>query len=225
MYKILKKSMLSFILLIFALTSNAQNDVTQFLGIPVDGSKSEMIQKLKEKGFTISPIKKDVLVGEFNGTDVNIHIVTNNNKVYRIIVADANTTGETDIKIRFNNLLEQFQKNKKYISLPDSTITKYKIPEDEDISYELTVKKKRYEALFYQKTADYDSLEKEMIVLLKKDTLNDADKERLRLIVKKRIDESNFKKTVWYMISEFYGKYSITMYYDNEYNRANGEGL
>ena len=29
----------------------AQKDVTQFLGIPVDGSKSEMIQKLKAKGY------------------------------------------------------------------------------------------------------------------------------------------------------------------------------
>jgi len=27
------------------------------------------------------------------------------------------------------------------------------------------------------------------------------------------------------MISDFQGKYYITMYYDNEYNRANGEDL
>ncbi len=34
------------------------------------------------------------------------------------------------------------------------------------------------------------------------------------------------KKPVWFMISEEeYGKYYITMYYDNEYNRANGEDL
>ena len=33
------------------------------------------------------------------------------------------------------------------------------------------------------------------------------------------------KKPVWFMISEIYGKYLITMYYDNEYNRANGEDL
>lgn len=33
-------------------------------------------------------------------------------------------------------------------------------------------------------------------------------------------------KTVWFMISEDrYGKYYIVMYYDNEYNKANGEGL
>ena len=32
-------------------------------------------------------------------------------------------------------------------------------------------------------------------------------------------------KPVWFMISEYGGKYYITMYYDNEYNRANGEDL
>ena len=221
----LNKIVWFFTLLILPVALYAQKDVTQFLGIPVDGNKSEMIQKLKDKGYTISTYKKDILVGEFNGADVNIHIVTNNNKVCRIMVADANTMSETDIRIRFNKLLKQFQNNKKYLSLPDSTISKYTIPEDEDISYELSVKNKRYEALFYQKSADYDSLQIEMTNLLKKEPFNDTDKERLSMIMKKMIDGSNFNKAVWFMISELYGKYSISLYYDNEYNRANGEGL
>ena len=33
------------------------------------------------------------------------------------------------------------------------------------------------------------------------------------------------KKPVWFRIEEFAGKYYIAMYYDNEYNRANGEDL
>ena len=33
------------------------------------------------------------------------------------------------------------------------------------------------------------------------------------------------KKTVWFMISEYYGKYYIAMYYDNKYNQANGDDL
>lgn len=33
------------------------------------------------------------------------------------------------------------------------------------------------------------------------------------------------KKAVWFMINERLGKYCITMYYDNEYNNANGEDL
>ena len=34
-----------------------------------------------------------------------------------------------------------------------------------------------------------------------------------------------FKKPVWFCISEHYGEYYITMYYDNEYNHADGEDL
>lgn len=203
----------------------AQKDVTQFLGIPVDGSKSEMIEKLKDKGFTISPQVKDVLVGEFNGIEAYIHIATNNNKVCRIMVVEANTMGETDIRIRFNKLLQQFQNNKKYLSLPDSTMSKYTIREDENISYGLSVKKKRYEALFYQKIADYDSLVIELSNLFKKETLNDTDKERQSVIMHKMLDISYINKAVWFMISELNGKYYISIYYDNEYNRANGEGL
>lgn len=32
-------------------------------------------------------------------------------------------------------------------------------------------------------------------------------------------------KPVWFMISELYGKYYISMFYDNEYNRPSGEDL
>ena len=88
----MKKILSLAVLLVFSLAMYAQKDVTKFLGIPVDGTKSEMIKKLKEKGFTSTLYDKDVLEGEFNGVDVNISVVTNNNKVYRIFVADANTT-------------------------------------------------------------------------------------------------------------------------------------
>ena len=45
-----------------------EKDVTKFLGIPVDGYKPAMIEKLKAKGFTRSTWDKDALEGEFNGT-------------------------------------------------------------------------------------------------------------------------------------------------------------
>lgn len=225
MDKNLKKTVWFFILLILPVALYAQKDVTQFLGIPVDGSKSEMIQKLKAKGYTISPYDKDVLVGEFNGTEVYITFATNNNKVCRIGVTNVNSVGETDIRINFNNLIQQFQNNKKYLPLPDSTISKYNIPAGEDVSYEILVNKKRYEAAFYQKTSDLDSLQIEMSNLNKKETLNDTDKERLSEVIGKKIEESIVNKVVWFTISKFNGKYSISIYYDNKYNSANGEGL
>ena len=35
----------------------------------------------------------------------------------------------------------------------------------------------------------------------------------------------NFQRNVWFTIEEIYGKYYIAMFYDNEYNKANGEDL
>lgn len=119
---------------------------TRFLGIPVDGTKKEMIQKIKDKGFIYSP-SQDVLTGEFNGRDVIIDVLTNNNKVYRVAVMDANPTNdEAQIRIRYNNLLYQFSNNGKY--LPDEDYEA--ISETENISYEMIVNHKTYQAGFYQ---------------------------------------------------------------------------
>lgn len=210
-------------LLISSLFIYAQQDVTKFLGIPVDGSKSEMIQKLKAKGYTSSPLDKDVLVGEFNGADVNIHVVTNNNKVYRIMICDVNNIDERAIQIRFNRLCEQFVNNSKYSSLP---LEEYMIPDDEDISYEITVHKKRYEAVFYQKTDETfmaKQIEAAFPQYTKEQLANPS--EELRAEIVNFVTQYISKKVVWFMINERFGKYCITMYYDNEYNNANGEDL
>ena len=211
-------------LLISSLFIYAQQDVTKFLGIPVDGSKSEMIQKLKAKGYTSSPLDKDVLVGEFNGADVNIHVVTNNNKVYRIMICDVNNIDERAIQIRFNRLCEQFVNNSKYSSLP---LEEYMIPDDEDISYEITVHKKRYEAVFYQKTDETTFMAKQIEAAFPQYTKEQLanPSEELRAEIVNFVTQYISKKAVWFMINERLGKYCITMYYDNEYNNANGEDL
>ena len=108
--------------LLFSMSVYAQKDVTQFLGIPVDGSKWEMIQKLKEKVFRNSTVGEDILEGEFNGAEVYVSIVTNNNKVYRIMLMDATNSDETDIRLRFNKLCRQFANNPKYFSLRDDRL-------------------------------------------------------------------------------------------------------
>lgn len=219
----MKKLLSITMLLISSLFIYAQQDVTKFLGIPVDGSKSEMIQKLKAKGYTSSPLDKDVLVGEFNGADVNIHVVTNNNKVYRIMICDVNNIDERAIQIRFNRLCEQFVNNSKYSSLP---LEEYMIPDDEDISFEITVHKKRYEAVFYQKTDETfmaKQIEAAFPQYTKEQLANPS--EELRAEIVNFVTQYISKKAVWFMINERLGKYCITMYYDNEYNNANGEDL
>jgi hypothetical protein len=135
MVKNLKKIIQITIFLILPVVLYGQKDVTKFLDIHIDGFKPEMIKKLKSKGYTVTQVSEDMLEGEFNGTDVNIGIATNNNKVWRIAIVDANYTDEINIKIRFNNLIQQFMNNERYVTEPDSTITKYTIPKEDYISY------------------------------------------------------------------------------------------
>lgn len=221
--------------LAFMLTSIclAQKDVTKFLGIPVDGNKIDMVKKLKDKGF-IYNVTKECLEGEFNGRDVELHLVSNNNKVYRIFIKDAVGVDETEIKVRFNQLCRQFKKNEKYI--PADFEGKYELNEDEDISYEMLVHKKRYEASYYQlgaaqwdSTAIYEYFQSELSQMFsfeELEKLNETDKAELQLVLfAKYVEDVISKKSVWFMIDESFGKYYILMYYDNHYNKADGEDL
>ena len=96
------------VLVMFSSFLYGQKDVTKFLGIPVDGSRSEMIRKLKAKGFKYDATF-DWLEGQFNGREVSVHVVANRNKVWRVMVSDMYASSETDIKIRFNELLRNSQ--------------------------------------------------------------------------------------------------------------------
>lgn len=181
----MKKILSVAFLLMLSVALHAQKEVTKFLGIPVDGNKSSMIQKLKNKGFVYDP-SADYLKGEFNGQQVDVYVVTNNNRVYRIMACDKHGCDEGQIKIRYNTLCRQFANNQKYVPLDAEELS-----ESEDISYEMSVNNKQYQVAYAQLPADDD----------------------LR------------NRLVWFTITKFYGEYYITMYYDNEFNRAHGEDL
>lgn len=187
-----------------------------------------MIQKLKAKGFRYDS-ELDRLKGEFNGRDVEISVVTNNNKVYRIMVMDKIGSSESDIRIRFNTLCQQFENNKKYVSFDD-----FILPEDEDISYEMTINNKRYQAAYFQQLEINDSIafaNEAILALLSKYTeeqlANPTEEMRqeFREATFSYMMDLYLKKSVWFMIKELFGEYYIIMYYDNGYNQANGEDL
>ena len=100
---------------------------------------------------------------------------------------------------------EVSEKNKRYYAPENQTIDN-----KEDISYEMTVHNKIYEATFFQLPKDY----KVPSII----SVEDAEKAT-------KAFEPAFKKPVWFRICENYGKYHIAMFYDNEYNRADGEDL
>ena len=228
--KIIMKKIIILMLFFASLAANAQKNVTKFLGIPVDGLKPAMMKKLKAKGFQYNQ-RYDCLTGEFNGHDVNVGVVTNKNKVWRIVVQDAIARDEAGIKIRFNELVQQFTRNKRYrpASLSDQTLS-----DSEEISYEMLVHNKRYEAIFYQMPTPADTLEiqadlrKKLLEKYTEEQLeNPTEEQQIDIEYEKAMYMHDLysKRPVWFMINEQYGRYRIVMYYDNEYNHSDGEDL
>ena len=224
----MKRIFLFYIMAIMAISMSAQNDVTTFLGIPVDGFKSEMKQKLVSKGFVPKKVgTNEFLEGEFNGTDVHVWIVTNNNKVYRIMLSDKNTVDEAQIKIRFNNLVKQFENNKRYHAFGD-----YPLSDKEDISYEMGINNKEYVA-YYLQDPDFENIDAKIQTAIEEKYSAEELKNPSETVKNDIKDITNkilgyhFMKQVWFCIKRYRdnGEYYICMYYDNKYNQANGEDL
>lgn len=219
-----------FIILSSSVISFAQKDVTRFMGIPVDGSKSQMIRKLEAKGFERLYYDSDALTGEFNGRDVTIFIDTNKGNVSRLSVLYASTVSERIVKTLYNNLCYQFANNSKYLcpSIEE-------IPDDESISYEMSVNGKEYTVLLLQKSEGWgDSEYPENVVSALKEKYSDdyisSHQDEIKQEYNKLFDiekEITSNKIVWFTIvkGEYSNEYSIAIYYENEYNNANGEDL
>lgn len=226
----MKKIVSLLMTVIIALCANAQKDVTKFLGIPVDGSKSEMIKALKKKGFK-SIAENNKMKGKFNGTDVLLEICENKNKVCRIIVYSATAYNDiADVRTRFNNLCHQFLSKDTYLyGSADYVFPEYDdiaIPQNEDIRYEMQVNGKQYAAAFYQLPAPRDSLLKDIEPLKNVSvTITNKEGDKIDIYSICKLITLYSKCLVWFTIKEYCGNYFIAMCYDNEYNRANGEDL
>lgn len=228
----MKKLVCMLALVLVSTLAFGQKEVTKFLGIPVDGTKAEMKQKLIAKGFELNRDKDgdEFFTGEFNGKDVIIYVQTNNNKVWRISIMDKNNYSEGQIKIHYNNLLRQFKQNKKYFT----GVSADPLPDDEDISYEMTVHNKQYHAIFYQR--DLQAEQKLMDDYINNvggreelEKLPPSEQKEIMDFAQKTIELAligdMFNRTVWFTINQYYGKYSLCIYYENEYNKANGDDL
>lgn len=182
------KKVFLFFLMMLPVAVMGQKDVTTFLGIPVDGTKAEMVQKLKAKGFSYD-IKTKMLTGSFNGNESMIAIGENNGKVWRICVIEKVPRTESQIRIAFNNLTSQFEQNNRYIPYSDNI----HLEDSEQIGYGIRLYHKEYANCFFQKNNE---------------------------------GVPDNKKKVWFCIKELeYLEYVLVIYYDNEYNMANGEDL
>ena len=182
-------------MLVLSVALYAQQEVTKFMGIPVDGTKSEMITKLKAKGFTWYPAK-DCLTGLFNGRKVTLYIYVNGDKVWRVAVLYADEMDNINTINTYNHLLSLFENNGKYYSQRDNQA----IEEGTDLHYEIEINKKQIQNTFYQRSQK-----------MNQDAAADMEKRRVWVtIIPQKYS---------------YDKFGMILFYDNGYNEANGEDL
>lgn len=175
--------------------SDKQSNVTEFWGIPVEGSKSTMIEKLRRKNFVYDPFE-DCLEGEFNGAEVRILIQTQNGRVWRLVVIDKAFYNEDEIKTRYDNLCKQFASSSKYspISITPLLESEELNPflESEERKSEYNARKE-HQAIYTQFPEKEDSFNRTVWFTISRQGLPP--------------------------------RYSIVMYYENGLNEANGEDL
>ena len=180
----MKKTLLITILALFSLVAFGQNGgPLKFLGIPIDGPSAQFETKLKGKGFRYNSYA-ECYKGQFNGMPVDVYVHTNHDIVDRVYVAFPLTSKE-DIRNEFNRLLKQFKDTGKYLDLSFNE----EIPDKEDISYEITVNNKRYQASFTYIDSDRDPAPFiDGMVDLLSDYLTEEDRAELKADIKKFVD-------------------------------------
>jgi len=180
----MKKILSLAFLLMLSLSLFAQRQVTKFLGIPVDGSRTTMIQKLKAKGFRYNSYVNG-LEGKFNGRNVWIGVQTNKNKVWRIIVTYKDSYDKEQIKIQYNNLIYQFANNPRYKVLDAEELT-----DEDDIVQEVSINKKQYDANFGQ-IPDDENIEKRFVWFAISEDPNDFEEYHIRIYYENKYNEAN----------------------------------
>lgn len=218
----MRKIVLGIVLSLVCSVIVAQETKLKFLGIPVDGSKKEFFDQLKEKGFEIIEYEGEIYAeGEFNGKNSIISARTVNRKIDRVVVQWGEYISEGQIKIVYNDLIKQFENNGKYISM----LEKQNISENEDIEYEMAIHDKQYQAAFYliEDVARLtDSMEKFKNSNPEYESMEEDELNRVAYDILER-DMAGF---VWITIESLPPLgYKIIIYYDNTRNSATGEDL
>ena len=199
------------------------SDVLKFLGIPIDGSKEQMYNRLKEKGFS-GESWNDYLEGVFNGEKVRVYIGTNHGIVDRIRVVYPSIDDRLT-RVKYNTLLSRFGRNSKYTELREN----HEISEKEAVAYKMVFEKKIYDAVYYllNKDTEPNSWKADFYREYKAryngqlSELSQEEIEEVLFSLPPRIADA-VSGVVWFTLSS---STQIELYYDNLKNRPRGEDL
>ena len=217
-------AVLSLMLSVYAF---GKEETIRFLGIPVDGPKSEMIRKLQAKGYEYVS-EEDFFMGFYMGDPVYLFLQVVNEKVSRVIVYDIEQRTEEEIKYRFNSIYGRFASNRRYERLGKKN--RILSPEDK-LAYEMKRHKYVHKAVFKQVRVDEADAEIAKtsapavgVRPVDMEQIKGDYRERRRRMHARAIGYVNrhttesYKSQVWFVISERFGKFGVVMLYDNVLN-------
>lgn len=130
----------------FVSSGFADSDETalKFLGLPIGGTKKQMMEALKTRGFNID-YGNESMTGMFNGEEVKLFLTTNHGIIDKIKVIYPYCSEENDTRIKYNMLLSRFNRNAKYICVNPRA----EVPIDEKIYWKLEENNNTYDAIYF----------------------------------------------------------------------------
>lgn len=225
----MKKSFISIVVFFLTVCSvlaqvKVSENILSFSGVPINGTKAQIIKSLSTKGFEYSDLY-DHLTGMFNGEEVTLKISTNHGVVDRIIVNYPYCSEGNDTRIKYNMLLSRFNRNDKYICINP----RKEVPAEERINRMLSDNSKYYDAVYFYLKQGSDpeqwanEYKKEYQKMYNKPLagLSYEEMEEALFCLSNKISEA-VSGVVWFtMVSQ----HQININYINFKNRPRGEDL
>ena len=104
------RNILIILSLILTLTAAAQTDVTTFMNVPVNGTRTSMVRKLLKAG--LKKAGKDLLLEDVDGKSFIVTLQTNGKEVCRVTMTPTRGTGDVFLAVQmYNTLIECYRRD------------------------------------------------------------------------------------------------------------------
>lgn len=203
---------------------DTEETALKFVGIPIGGTKEQMYNALKAKGFERESYE-EFMTGMFNGENVTLFISTNHGIVDRIKVLYPRCSEANDTRIKYNTLLSRFNRNAKYVCVNPRP----EVPANENIYWKIQANTKEYDAVYFFLHPEVNA--KDWVEEFKREYLK-RYKKPLQGFSYEEMEEALFclpmkvsasvSGVVWFTMTSIH---SIEINYINFKNRPRGEDL
>lgn len=106
----MKRTIIAALTLVLSLTLSAQNNVTVFMGVPVDGTEASMIAHLMKNGATRKG--ENIVLNKIDGNPYIIRLKTNKGRLWRVSMIDSKGTKDVNrILSIYEAMIDAYREN------------------------------------------------------------------------------------------------------------------